>query len=42
MKNKAATTTVSRRNRTVMWIIIAVAAALIAYGSWLGSNISVG
>jgi hypothetical protein len=42
MKKKATTTAVSRRNQVLMWVIIAIAAGLIAYGSWLGQNISAG
>ena len=42
MRRKAKTNAVSTRNRIVMWVIVALAAGLIAYGAWLGQNISIG
>ncbi|MFX1325975.1 MAG: hypothetical protein ACFE8N_13560 [Promethearchaeota archaeon] len=38
MRKKATISAVSRRNRLVMWVIIAVAVGLIAYGSWLNTE----
>ena len=32
----------AKRKRIVMWVVIAVAVGLIAYGAWLGQNISAG
>jgi len=32
----------AKRKRIVMWVVIAVAIGLIAYGLWIGANISAG
>ncbi len=32
----------SRHRRIVMWVVIGIAVGFIAYGSWLGLNMSAG
>lgn len=32
----------AKHKRIVIWVVIAVAVGLIAYGAWLGQNISTG
>ena len=42
MKRNVKTNTISRRDRIAIWVIAALAVGFIAYGAWLGQNMSIG
>jgi hypothetical protein len=39
-RNSAVMNFKAKRRRIIVWVIVAVAVGLIAYGAWLGQNIS--
>jgi len=41
-RQNSAINRLTRRKRIIMWVVVAVAVGLIAYGAWLGANISLG